>query len=76
MRWISIEERSPSHGDIINIAGTCNGFKFVTLCKVDKVIHKGEIWMDGVEFSGHDFEYDFDWHHVEYWQLAPPHPDL
>ena len=63
-------------GILLILPGLAMGLNLHTLCKVDKVLHKGEIWMDGVEFSGHDFEYDFDWHHVEYWQLAPPHPDL
>ena len=76
MGWISIEDRSPSHGDIVNLACTRNGIKFVTLCQISKHPKNGKIRMDGVEFSGHDLEYDFDWHHVEYWQLAPVHPDL
>ena len=75
MSWIGINEREPSHGDIINIAGTRNGFKFVSLCKVNKEHRNGGIWMDAVEFGGHDFEYDFEWRHVDAWQLAPFHPD-
>ena len=76
-KWINVKTKLPEHNSIVNIAGTTNGFKFVTICKIDREFYgNGKIWMDGVEFSGHEWGYDFEWNDVEYWQLAPEHPDL
>jgi len=76
-KWINAKIELPKHGDIVNIAGSVHGKKFVTLCKIDRECREsGEVWMDGAMFSGYEWEYDFKWSDVEYWQLAPNHPDL
>ena len=75
-KWIDIKKREPAHGDIVLIAGTSCGMRFTTICKIDRESIKDTVWMDAVAFSGHEWDYDIAWKEVEFWQLAPKHPDL